>query len=241
MAKLEQPGSTLGRKIRRYVLLGLAIVLATPVALLFAYRYVNPPITPLMVIRLIQGEGLDKTWVPLSAISPHVPKAVIALEDTSFCEHYGFDWGEIFDALAAFYRGKRLRGASTISMQTTKNLLLWPQRNFLRKIAEAPLTILLETLWDKQRILEVYLNIVEWGPGVYGIEAAARTHFGKSARSLSRREASLLAAILPSPRKWSASRPGPHVRRQVYTSNVRIQQLNTMTLLDCTRPYTKSR
>jgi monofunctional biosynthetic peptidoglycan transglycosylase len=190
---------TLGRKswakrARRIVLGVLLAILLTPVALLLIYRQLDPPITPLMLIRLIEGEGLTKTWVPLTDISPHVPRAVIALEDNNFCEHHGFDWGEIFDALSEYYKGERLRGASTISMQTTKNLFLWPQRNLLRKAAEAPLTLIMEALWDKRRIIEVYLNIVEWGPGIYGVEAAAQAHFRKPARRLTPREAALLAA-----------------------------------------------
>lgn len=207
-----------------------------PVAMLFAYRYLDPPVTPLMLLRMTEGEGIKKTWVPLDGISPHVARAVISLEDSSFCEHAGIDWGEMFDALSSYYKGKRVRGASTISMQTTKNLLLWPQRNMARKAVEAPLTVLMEMMWDKQRILEVYLNIVEWGPGIYGIEAAARAHFNKPARWLNQREAALLAAVLPNPRKWSPSRPGPHVLQQVYTSKYRVQKLRTLTMFDCTRP-----
>lgn len=236
MTKPKRRQKNLGKRIRRIVIGTLLAILLAPLILLVAYRHINPPITPLMVIRLAEGEGIKKSWVPLAAISPHVPRAVIALEDSSFCEHFGFDWGEIFDALAEFYRGKRLRGASTISMQTTKNLLLWPHRDYLRKAAEAPLTILLEAMWDKQRILEVYLNIVEWGPGVYGIEAAAQNHFGKSARDLTQREAALLAAVLPNPRKWSPSRPGPYVTQQVYTSFARVRKLKSLTMLGCTRP-----
>ena len=230
---------TLGRtfwakRARRIVLGGLLAILLTPVALLLIYRQLDPPITPLMLIRLIEGEGLTKTWVPLADISPHVPRAVIALEDNNFCEHHGFDWGEIFEALSEYYKGERLRGASTISMQTTKNLFLWPQRNLLRKVAEAPLTLIMEALWDKQRIIEVYLNIVEWGPGVYGVEAAAQAHFRKPARRLTPREAALLAAVLPNPRKWSPSRPSGYLLRQVRTSYRRVRQLGPM--LDCAKP-----
>ncbi len=225
---------TWGQKLRQIMLWFLVIVLISPVVLLVIYREMDPPVTPLMLIRMVEGEGLRKTWVPLRAISPHVPRAVIALEDNTFCEHAGFDWAEVFDALAEYYRGGRLRGASTISMQTTKNLFLWPQRNMVRKVVEAPLTLILETLWNKQRILEVYLNIVEWGPGIYGIEAAARAHFRKSARHLTSREAALLAAVLPNPRKWSPSRPSSYLLRQVYTSARRVRQLGPM--LDCTRP-----
>ncbi len=228
-----------GQRVRQTLLWVLLVVLVSPVILLVIYRELDPPITPLMLIRITQGEGLNKTWVPLAAISPHVPKAVIALEDNTFCEHAGFDWAEVFDALAVYYRGGRLRGASTISMQTTKNLFLWPQRDPIRKVVEAPLTLVLEALWDKQRILEVYLNIVEWGPGIYGIEAASRAHFRKSASRLTRREAALLAAVLPNPRKWSPTRPSSYLRQQVYISGKRVRQLGPM--LDCTRPQVAKR
>ncbi len=211
----------------------LGAVLLAPVALLLLYRELPPPATPLMVIRLFEGEGIKKDWVPLSKISPNVVNAVIALEDNNFCEHSGVDWGSLFEALAGYYRGEKLRGASTISMQTAKNLFLWPGRDVLRKGLEAPLTILLEALWDKRRILEVYLNIAEWGPGIYGVEAAARAHFDKPASRLSWYEGALLAAVLPNPRKWSAARPTAYIRRRAQDSRKRMSYLGP--LLYCTR------
>jgi monofunctional biosynthetic peptidoglycan transglycosylase len=200
----------------------LLAALLLPIGLAAAYRYVSPPITPLMVIRLFEGEGVNKNWVPLDRVSPHVRRAVIALEDTAFCSHSGFDWDEVANAVEDRLKGEPLRGASTISMQTAKNVFLWPDRHVTRKLLEAPLTVLIETFWDKRRILEVYLNVVEWGPGIYGVEAASNTYFGKSASRISRREAALLAAVLPNPRRWSPARPTDYIRKRAHTALARF-------------------
>jgi monofunctional biosynthetic peptidoglycan transglycosylase len=224
---------TLTSRIRLIVLCTLGIVLIAPVALLLLYRELPPPVTPLMVIRLFEGEGIKKDWVPLSRISPNVVDAVIALEDNNFCRHSGVDWGSLFEALAGYYNGEQLRGASTISMQTAKNLFLWPGRDYLRKGLEAPLTILLEALWDKRRILEVYLNVAEWGHGIYGVEAAAQANFNKPASRLSRHEGALLAAVLPNPRRWSPARPTAYIQRRVRTTRTRMSYLGPF--LACTR------
>jgi monofunctional biosynthetic peptidoglycan transglycosylase len=165
-----------------------------------------------MVIRSVQGEGLEREWRALEQMSPNLLQAVLAAEDARFCAHSGFDWVELEKAVRDYSDGGGLRGASTISMQTAKNLFLWPSRSFFRKAAEAALTVPLELLWPKHRILEVYLNIAEWGPGVYGAEAASRRAFGKAAGALGRREAALLAAVLPNPRQRSAARPSAYVR-----------------------------
>ncbi len=226
--------SSLSGKIWRIALIALGVILLTPFALLLAYRQLPPPITPLMVIRLFEGEGIKKQWVPLGEISPHVVNAVIALEDNKFCVHSGVDWGSVFEALADYYNGDKLRGASTISMQTSKNLFLWPGRDYVRKAVEAPLTVLLEALWDKRRILEVYLNVAEWGPGIYGVEAAARAYFRKPASDLAQREAALLAAVLPNPRRWSPARPTAYIQRRAFSTENRMRYLGPF--LDCTRP-----
>lgn len=210
-------------------LLGVFVLL--PGFLILAYRLVPPPITPLMVIRLVEGEGLHKDWVPIEAISPNFANAVIAGEDNLFCSHFGFDWRALGAEIQALAAGEHARGASTITMQTAKNLFLWPGRDFFRKALEAPYTLALELLWPKRRILEVYLNIVELGPGIYGAEAAARAHFGKSAADLSPREGALLAAVLPNPRAWSASKPGDYVLGRANDLRRRIGQLGPM--LDC--------
>jgi monofunctional biosynthetic peptidoglycan transglycosylase len=187
-----------------------------------------------MVIRLVEGEGLHMTWAPLDAIAPALPQAVIAAEDNRFCEHAGFDWRELGGQIEALLAGGHARGASTITMQTAKNLFLWPGRDFVRKALEAWLTPQIELLLPKRRIIEVYLNIAEFGPGIYGAEAAARAYFGKSAGGLSVREAALLAAVLPSPRSWSPVRPTEYLERRVRTIRARIDQLGPM--LDCVRP-----
>ena len=214
------------RKIRRFLFLVLAGFLVLSLGSVLLYRVVPPPVTPLMVIRLLEGEGIAKQWRSYDEISPHLIRAVMASEDSRFCKHYGFDWDAIESALAENLQGGPLRGASTITMQTAKNLFLWPARSYVRKGFEAYFTVLLELLWTKRRILETYLNVVEWGPGIYGAEAAARAHFGKSADALSRREAALLAAVLPSPRRWSAGRPTGYVASRAATIQARMRLLS---------------
>ena len=186
-------------------------MLATPAVFVALYRVINPPITPLMLIRDAEGEPRHQTWVPLSQISPWLPRAVIASEDQRFCEHYGFDFGSIEEALARYRQTGKLRGASTISQQTAKNLLLGPWHSFIRKGIEAYITVWLELLWPKSRILEVYINVIELGHGIYGAEAAAEVHFHKHAAALTRHESAILAAILPNPQRFSADHPSPYV------------------------------
>ena len=204
-----------------------------PTALILVYRFVPPPVTLLMLVRLVEGEGLDKSWRPLERISPHLAQAVIASEDNRFCQHWGFDWKELGGQIDRAMAGKSTRGASTISMQVAKNVLLWPGRDVLRKLLEVPLTPQLELLWGKRRIMEVYLNVAETGPGMYGAEAAARGYFGKPAGELTRREAALIAAVLPNPRLWSPRRPDGYIRERARVIERRIGQLGP--LLDCVR------
>lgn len=219
------------RWLRKAVIVGVLALLAAPPVGLVLYRLVPPPITPLMVIRLFEGEGLSRDWTGLEAISPYLRAAVIAAEDNLFCDHHGFDVDSLRDAFEEWMDGGRARGASTISMQTSKNLFLWPGRNPARKILEAYVTAWLEVLWPKDRIIEVYLNIAEWGPGIYGAEAAARQHFGVPAARLSRRQAARLAAVLPNPRVWSPSRPTPYILERAAVLERRMGQLGP--LLDC--------
>jgi monofunctional biosynthetic peptidoglycan transglycosylase len=208
-------GKKKGGLLRRLAVWLLVLVVVFPVGLTVIYRFVPPPITFLMLQRLAEGKGLDRRWKPIETISPALPRAVIAAEDARFCQHNGFDVEAIQKAMKNNEkRPGRLRGGSTISQQTAKNVFLWPQRSWVRKGAEAYLTLLIETLWDKRRIMEVYLNTVEWGPGVYGAEAAARKNFGVGADRLTTAQAARLAAILPSPLKWRAARPGPYVKRR---------------------------
>ncbi|MGB8275760.1 MAG: monofunctional biosynthetic peptidoglycan transglycosylase [Alphaproteobacteria bacterium] len=218
------------RKLAAYL---AAVLIGLPAALIAIYRFVPPPVTPLMLIRAAQGYGIDKRWTPLSKISPHLADSVIASEDNLFCEHHGFDVGALSEAIEDMAAGERTRGASTISMQTAKNLFLWPGRTWLRKALEAYLTVMIETLWSKRRILEVYLNVAEWGPGIYGAEAAARAHFGKHARDLTKREAALMAVVLPDPLELSPGRPTDYVADRAQVIETRIAQLGP--LLDCAR------
>ncbi|MDX1402686.1 MAG: monofunctional biosynthetic peptidoglycan transglycosylase [Kiloniellales bacterium] len=183
------------------------LFIVLPALLLLVLRFVPPPITPLMVLRNAEGGGIDYRWRPLSQISDQMTRAVIAAEDARFCSHWGFDLKETANAIEDWTTGARLRGASTISMQTAKNVFLWPERNFLRKGLEAWLTPQVEIVWPKKRILEVYLNIAEMGPGIYGVEAAAQHYFKKGADRLTPMEAALITASLPNPRKWSPARP----------------------------------
>lgn len=185
------------------------------VTLLFAV--LPPPATPLMLIRCAQqwtgGDPvrLRKDWTPLEDISPHLVAAVVAAEDQQFFAHRGFDWESIVDAFAVNLRGKRKLGASTISQQTAKNLFLWPDRSWLRKGLEAYFTFLMETFWTKRRILTMYLNVIETGDGIYGVEAASRHYFGVSSKRIGREQAALVAAVLPNPRRWSPARPTAYI------------------------------
>ncbi len=195
----------------------VAIFILASILLTAIYETLPPPATPLMAIRLIEGEGLAKDWVPIEEISPHLIRAVIAAEDGKFCQHAGFDWESIGAAWKRNSQGKRLKGGSTISNQTAKNVFLWPQRSYPRKALEFYFTGLIELAWSKRRIMEVYLNVIEFGPGIYGAEAASQNFFGRSAAELSPRQAALLAAILPNPRKYSAAKPSGYVSGRAAT------------------------
>ncbi|HRE61627.1 MAG TPA: monofunctional biosynthetic peptidoglycan transglycosylase [Micropepsaceae bacterium] len=220
------------RVILRKIFL-LAAVLP-PLAVAFT-GFVTPP-TLLMAIRSVEGDGAARDVVPLDAISPHLVRAVIAAEDAKFCSHWGFDWDALENAFGGLSRGSTLRGASTISMQTAKNVFLWPGRDYVRKGFEAGFTVLIEAMWSKRRIMEVYLNVAEWGPGIFGAEAAAQHWFGKHARDLSAREAALLAAILPHPRRWKAAPAGPYVRNRAQTLLGRMETVAADGLANCVLP-----
>jgi monofunctional glycosyltransferase len=229
-----QPTSTSRRK-GRPILITLLILALLPLGGVLIHAVLPPPITLLMAQRAMAGEGLDYRWRSLDEISPRLVAAAIAAEDARFCSHRGFDLEAIEQALKANEQGRRMRGGSTISQQTAKNVFLWPGRDWVRKGLEAGYTVLIETVWGKRRIMEVYLNVAEMGPGVYGAEAAAQHWFGKSAADLSGREAARLAAILPSPRRYNAASPGPYVRRrasriQAAANTVRNEGLGTCVL-----------
>ena len=200
--------------LRGLFLLILVFGLIGPILVVSVYRFVPPPITFLMVERLFEGRGFDRRWRDLDQISPRLVRAVIAAEDARFCEHHGFDFDAMQKAWAHNEKSSKVRGGSTISQQTAKNVFLWQQRSYVRKGLEAYFTLLIELLWGKPRIMEVYLNSIEWGPGVYGVEAAAQANFKVSARNLTPAQAGRLAAILPSPLKWQAAKPGPYVRKR---------------------------
>ncbi|HUI18518.1 MAG TPA: monofunctional biosynthetic peptidoglycan transglycosylase [Alphaproteobacteria bacterium] len=180
-------------------------------ALILLYRWVTPPITPLMLLRFPETGRIDRHSVPLTAISRELQYAVIASEDNRFCLHRGVDWNAVSDAVDEYETEGRLRGASTITMQVARNLFLWPGGGVFRKGIEVPLAYAIDALWPKRRIMEVYLNVIEWGNGIYGAEAAAEASFGTSAARLSRREAALMAAVLPNPRRWSPQHPTPYI------------------------------
>ena len=182
-----------------------------------AYRFVPAPVTPLMLLHAVEGDPIHAPWLAASAIPPVIVAAVLTSEDQRFCQHHGFDFLEIDKALAAEEDGKRLRGASTISQQAARDLYLLPVRSFVRKGFEAYFTVLMEALWPKRRIAQAYLNTVEWGPGIYGVEAASEYVFHHPAGRLTAHEAALLAAILPNPRRWSASSPTAYIRGRAQT------------------------
>ncbi len=199
------------------------------------YRVVDPPITLPMLRDRLDGRHVERQWLPLSAISPNLPRAAIAAEDSRFCAHHGFDLVAIRSAAARNAAGGKLRGGSTISQQTAKNAFLWPGRSWLRKGLEAGFTVAIEALWGKRRIMEVYLNIVEQGRGVYGAEAGARHAFGHSASHLSAAEAARLTAILPQPILRSAAAPSRATRRYAGRIDRRIAVVRQDALDRCLR------
>ncbi|GBD44174.1 Biosynthetic peptidoglycan transglycosylase [bacterium HR40] len=219
-----------GRLLRGTATAALAVVVFWTGTIL-ALRWQDPPTSALMLLRRLEGHAIDHRPVPLSEVAPVLRFAVVAAEDNRFCSHAGFDWQALKEQIARWREGRRPRGASTLSQQTVKNLFLWPGRDPLRKLLEIPLTAMIELAWPKRRILEIYLQIVEFGPGIFGAEAAARRYYGRSARQLSPRQAASLAAILPSP---LTRRPSDRaVQNRATLIERRIGQLGP--LLDCVR------
>lgn len=182
-----------------------------------AYRFIDPPVTWLMVQRGLERKAadkewkLEKNWLAIDELSSNLKRAAIAGEDANFMTHNGFDFKAIETAYEKNQAGKNMRGGSTISQQTAKNVFLWPGRSYIRKGFEAYFTILIELLWGKERILEVYLNVIETGDGIYGADAATRFYYGKSAKNLTRRQAALLIAVLPNPRRWTPAKPTKYI------------------------------
>jgi monofunctional biosynthetic peptidoglycan transglycosylase len=212
--------------------LAVAGTLALGVVVL-ALRVGGFPPTLNMLINKVSGTEIDYRPVPLSQISEHLVFAVIAAEDTKFCSHHGIDFEAIEDALAEAEEGGRMRGASTLSQQTAKNVFLWNGGGFFRKGLEAGLTLVIEVGWSKARIMELYLNVAEWGDGIYGAEAAAQRRFGKPADELTRREAALLAAVLPSPNRWRVDPPGRYVSRRTEILQRRMRIVRSDGLATC--------
>jgi monofunctional glycosyltransferase len=204
----------------RFVLTGMVLLLL----LLVLLRFIPPPTSAFM---LQSPYPVRQHWVSLDTLPAHLSLALVASEDQRFPTHYGVDMAEISKALAQFDDGDGLRGASTITQQTAKNLLLWPGRSLVRKGLEALLALGLEGLWGKKRILEVYVNIAEFGPGIYGVEAASQHYYGKPARALSRNQSARLAVLLPSPRKRDPRRLTPYLEQRVVWVERQMQQLGS--------------
>jgi monofunctional biosynthetic peptidoglycan transglycosylase len=203
------------RKLMLYFFIG-------SVALTIIYRFVPPPFTYLMIQRLVEqkmdGEDLKlrKDWVSIDEMSPYLVRAVIASEDQHFNEHWGFDIEALQKAYQHNQKSKKVKGGSTISQQVAKNVFLWPGRSYIRKGLEAYFTILIEITWSKKRIMEIYLNEIEMGNGIYGAEAAAKKYFRKPAKDLSKRESALVAAVLPNPIRWTPANPNAYIQRRQY-------------------------
>ena len=221
------------RRAGRLIAYVLLAALALPILPILAYRFVAPPLTPLMVIRWAEGAPIRQRFVPLNRISPALIRAVVASEDEKFCFHHGFDWDALDTAWKDWRAGREPKGASTITMQTAKNLFLWPGRSFVRKGIEAYLTMLIELLWTKQRIIETYLNVIEWGDGIYGAEMAARAHFGKPAAALTAHEAALFAAVLPNPRRWSPEEATPYIETRAAIIRERMPSVAVPSAAGC--------
>ena len=198
-----------------------------------ALRFVPVPGTVLMVQRAVAGETIRKDWTRIEDISPHLPRAILGGEDSRFCDHRGLDFKAIQDAMSDNAQGGRRRGGSTITQQSAKNVFLWNGGGYARKAVEAWFALYIETVWDKRRTMEIYLNVAEWGDGIFGAEAAAQARFGKSAKDLTKREAALLAAVLPSPNKWRVDPPGNYVRGRASTLMQRAEVIRTSKYDSC--------
>jgi len=217
------------KNIYRIARFGLIFFFGSSIFFTLLYRFLNPPATPLMLIRVIENisdgkkPSINKDWKSLAEISPNLVLAVIASEDNKFESHYGVDFKAIEKAQRLNARGKKIRGASTISQQTAKNVFLWQSRTYVRKGIELYFTGLIELMWGKKRIMEVYLNVIEMGDGIYGAEAASQYYFHKPAKNLTRDEAASIAAVLPNPRRWRPDRPTGYIARTksriLYTMN----------------------
>ena len=210
----------MGKKILQFLIKCALWFLGISVFFVILFKFVPVPFTPLMAVRALEQKEVGKEmtcshdWVSLDEMAPNLQKAVIASEDATFLSHNGFDFGAMQKAFKNNSKGKKLKGGSTISQQTAKNVFLWQGRSYLRKGLEAYFTVLIEIFWSKERIMEVYLNSIEMGDGVYGVEAASQHWYRKSAKLVSKREAAGIAAILPNPRKFKASKSSSYTERR---------------------------
>ena len=224
------------RHLKRFAAKLLALFFLTSILTVALYRVVPVYVTPLMLIRAVEqrmaGESMaySHNWVRLEKISPHLVQAVVAAEDNLFLDHHGFDFDQIKKAIRENRKRARPRGASTISQQTAKNVFLWPRGSWLRKGLEAYFTVLIELVWGKKRIMEVYLNSIEMGPAIYGAESVARRHFHKPAASLTARESALIAATLPNPRRFSSAAPSEYTRQRSHTIHRLMGQIGKVEL-----------
>ncbi|HET6556362.1 MAG TPA: monofunctional biosynthetic peptidoglycan transglycosylase [Prolixibacteraceae bacterium] len=219
---MSENNKSIGKRIFRFLWKTALWFLGLSLAFVVLFKFVPVPVTPLMIIRLGEqlADGkelrLKHDWVSIDEISKHLPLAVVCSEDQNFMNHSGFDIKAIERSIDASKRGsKRMRGASTISQQTAKNVFLWPGRSWVRKGFEVYFTVLIEFAWSKERIMEVYLNSIEMGNGIYGAEAAASHYWKTSAKNLTKRQAAAIAAVLPNPRRYSANPPGPYVQGRI--------------------------
>ena len=224
----------IGRLILRIAKLMAMAFFGISILWVIIYRFVNPPGTLLMVQRGFERKAagkewkIDKHWVDFDNIADPMKRAAVAAEDQNFLEHHGFDFNAIEKAIDKNQHSRKLIGGSTISQQTAKNVFLWPGRSYVRKIFEAWFTLLIELFWSKQRIMEVYLNEIEMGDGVYGVEAASQTYFHKHASQLNKQQAALIAAVWPNPLKWSPAAPDAYIRHREYLIIKNIRRLGPL-------------
>ena len=218
------------RAISRWLLRAVLLLLAIFAALVALWAYA-PPVSTLMLARWVTFQPVERVWTPLERIAPALPLAVIASEDGRFCRHWGVDWVALREVIDTAGEDGPSRGASTIPMQSAKNLFLWPSRSAVRKGLEIPAALVIDRVWGKRRTMEVYLNIAEWGEGIFGAEAAAQRYFRKSAGQLSPKEAALLAAALPNPLRRDPAHPG--VRQSRIANLIQRRAVATPGLADC--------
>lgn len=209
-----------GLKLLSLIALGWLVIV---LLLMVTYRFINPPASALMLQQWLTGQSISQKWVAIEDMSPNIVRAVLLSEDGRFCQHSGIDFEALEDAVERAGGGAAARGASTISMQVVKNMFLWSSKSYLRKAIELPLTYVMELVWPKHRIMEVYLNIAEWGPRIFGVEAASEYHFRKSSKNLSERDAARLAVALPNPLTRNAGKPGPGLQRLANAIQVRMR------------------